>query len=44
MLKGTDRPTAIKFRLIDPQKGWDYAQGTHHPQARRNVSKHWQGC
>jgi hypothetical protein len=27
MLKGTDRPTAIKYRLIEPQKGWDYAQG-----------------
>lgn len=27
MLKGTDKATAMKFGLIEPTKGWDYAQG-----------------
>ena len=36
MLKGTDKATAVKHRLIEPQKGWDYAQGEiHHKRAGR---------
>jgi hypothetical protein len=27
MLKGCDKVSAWKFHLIDPVKGWDYAQG-----------------
>jgi hypothetical protein len=37
MLKGTDKATAIKFGLISPSKGWDYAQG-HIPFKRAGTS------